>query len=156
MIEVVPAIFKGKSATITWVKIKDGSLFIRKRNKLIPMASGWTHKAGHIADKLKIFEERPLFDPDTGKRGDMIRFYPFSLEDYKDDHTQLNREIIMDLESTRTERNLLARLVVDLRDLIKDMGMLDTLKKRMKDEFEYINQAGSKYVTVEKTAKKKK
>jgi len=156
MIEIFPAVFRGKSATMTWVKVDDGNLFIRKTNKFIPYLNDWTHKSGHLQEKLKIYEERPMFDPITGKRGDMLRFFPFSLEDYSEDYTQINSDFLIELESKRVEVNHLLRILVTLKEIIKQEGLLDIIKQKMVDDYDFLNKIKPHFVTIEKHRKPKK
>lgn len=159
MKEEFPAVFKGpKTATIKQCKIEDGKLWWLERNPLFPFRKRWVPIGGNLTEKMKRYEERPHYDPSDGEIGDDIRFYPFGLEDLKDDFTQINETIMHELESTKAELEHYQRMTISLMQIAEDRGLIDLFKKAMIDDQQFLNQARpTQFVTSPKeTVKKKK
>lgn len=157
MKEKFHAIFKGpKSACFAQVEIEDGKLYYYEKNKLLPFLSKRRHIGGNLSDKLKHFEKRPNYNISTGEKTNHIRFFPFSLEDFKDDFTQIDQDIMQELESKKVECDYYMRMVASLMAIAEEQGMKDIVMKRMVDDGEFLNRLRPPFVQVDRSNKKKK
>ncbi len=159
MTQKFQAVFKGAgSACLYFCKVTDeGGLFIKVPRRLFPLLTRWRFVAGNMKDKMTVYEERPRFSHHLGERGDMIRFYNWSLEDYEADYSQINSELLREIESKRAHASFLAMLVSQLKDIMDRAGINDRIRGDVLNDHQfYVNELKPIYLPPPKTTKIKK
>ena len=157
MIEKFTGIFKGpKSVSVGSFEIEDGQLFRIEKSKINPFQKPKRILvAGNIADRLRMCDKRKIFNLETGEKTGNIRFYPFSLEDYEIDFTQVDQDILYELDSKRTECDHYSRIIASLMELVEKKGIKDYVMSELSEQMGFINKMKTSFVKVEKGNPKK-
>lgn len=138
------AVFNGNTTSVVTVKEEyDGyNLTFYFRVKRFLFFESWVPVYSDLNKLMSMYTEKPIFDVANNRTTErLVRIFPFGLSDMKViQDMKINMEAQRELETLRASENFWYNAFVDFKTYIEESVNIDSVRARMKDEFDFVDK----------------